>query len=56
MREKPKFGYFVRCARSAMIQNHSKKGRLFCLVGMARLRPAEFVIFHISKFTADPSA
>ena len=36
-----------------MTQDDIDNGRLVCLVGIAPLRPAEFVIFRISKKTAD---
>ena len=49
----PKEAYFVRCDRSTMTQNDLDNGRLVCLVGVAPLRPAEFVIFRIGQKTAD---
>lgn len=49
----PKAAYFVRCDRSTMTQNDIDNGRLVCLVGVAPLRPAEFVIFRIGQKTAD---
>ncbi|MCB0124625.1 MAG: phage tail sheath family protein, partial [Caldilineaceae bacterium] len=51
--EKPELAYFVRCDRSTMTQNDLDNGRLICLIGVAPLRPAEFVIFRIGQFTAD---
>jgi len=45
--------YFVRCDRSTMTQNDLDNGRLVCLVGVAPLKPAEFVIFRIGQKTAD---
>jgi phage tail sheath protein FI len=45
--------FFVRCDRSTMTQNDLDNGRLVCLVGVAPLRPAEFVIFRIGQWTAD---
>ena len=45
--------FFVRCDRSTMIQNDLDNGRLICLVGVAIVRPAEFVIFRVGQFTAD---
>jgi len=35
-----------------MTQNDLDNGRLICLVGVAPLRPAEFVIFRIGQWTA----
>ncbi|MEW6218526.1 MAG: phage tail sheath subtilisin-like domain-containing protein [Thermodesulfobacteriota bacterium] len=49
----PKAAYFVRCDRSTMTQNDIDNGRLVCLVGVAALKPAEFVIFRIGQKTAD---
>jgi hypothetical protein len=51
--EKPEDAFFVRCDRSTMTQNDLDNGRLICLIGVAPLRPAEFVIFRIGQFTAD---
>jgi phage tail sheath protein FI len=45
--------FFVRCDRSTMTQNDLDNGRLICLVGVALLKPAEFVIFRIGQKTAD---
>jgi Bacteriophage tail sheath protein len=45
--------YFVRCDRSTMTQNDLDNGRLICLIGVALLKPAEFVIFRIGQKTAD---
>jgi phage tail sheath protein FI len=48
--------YFVRCDRSTMTQNDLDNGRLVCLIGVAIIRPAEFVIFRIGQKTADARA
>lgn len=48
-----KTAYFVRCDRSTMTQNDLDNGRLVCEIGVAPLRPAEFVIFRIGQKTAD---
>jgi hypothetical protein len=53
MGTKPEEAYFVRCDRSTMTQNDIDNGRLICLVGVAPLKPAEFVIFRIGQWTAD---
>lgn len=45
--------FFVRCDRSTMTQNDIDNGRLICLIGVAPLYPAEFVIFRIGQYTAD---
>ena len=51
--DKPEKAYFVKCDRSTMNQNDLDNGRLVCLIGVAALRPAEFVIFRIGQWTAD---
>lgn len=51
--DSPKEAYFVRCDRSTMTQNDLDNGRLICLIGVAALKPAEFVIFRIGQKTAD---
>lgn len=50
---KPEEAYFVRCDRTTMTQNDLDNGRLICLVGVAVVKPAEFVIFRIGQWTAD---
>ncbi|MBK9432941.1 MAG: phage tail sheath subtilisin-like domain-containing protein [Sphingomonadales bacterium] len=54
--EKPEKAYFVKCDRSTMTQNDLDNGRLICQIGVAPLRPAEFVIFRIGQWTADRKA
>lgn len=54
--DKPDRSYFVKCDRSTMTQNDLDNGRLVCQVGVAALRPAEFVIFRIGQWTADRKA
>ena len=51
--DKPEKAFFVRCDRSTMTQNDLDNGRLVCLIGVAPLYPAEFVIFRIGQWTAD---
>jgi phage tail sheath protein FI len=46
----PEEAYFVRCDRSTMTQNDLDNGRLICLIGVAPVRPAEFVIFRIGQW------
>jgi phage tail sheath protein FI len=53
MGNKPDEAYFVKCDRSTMTQNDIDNGRLIVLIGVAALRPAEFVIFRIGQWTAD---
>lgn len=49
----PQQAYFVRCDRSTITQNDLDNGRLICLIGVAAIKPAEFVIFRIGQKTAD---
>ena len=49
----PEEAFFVRCDRSTMTQNDLDNGRMICLIGVAVLKPAEFVIFRIGQKTAD---
>jgi phage tail sheath protein FI len=49
----PMEAFFVRCDRSTMTQNDLDNGRLVSLIGVAMLKPAEFVIFRIGQKTAD---
>jgi phage tail sheath protein FI len=51
--DKPEKAFFVKCDRTTMTQNDLDNGRLVCLVGVAALTPAEFVIFRIGQWTAD---
>lgn len=50
---RPEDAFFVRCDRTTMTQNDLDNGRLVCVVGVAPVRPAEFVIFRIGQWTAD---
>ena len=50
---KPEEAFFVRCDRSTMTQSNLDNGQLICLIGVAALKPAEFVIFRIGQKTAD---
>jgi phage tail sheath protein FI len=54
--ESPKEAFFVRCDRSTMTQDDLDNGRLICLIGVAAVKPAEFVIFRIGQKTADSRA
>ncbi|MBX2796890.1 MAG: phage tail sheath subtilisin-like domain-containing protein [Myxococcales bacterium] len=48
----PKEAYFVRCDLTTMTQNDLDNGRMVCLIGVAVVKPAEFVIFRIGQMTA----
>jgi phage tail sheath protein FI len=45
--------YFVKCDRTTMTQTDIDNGRLIVLVGVAPVKPAEFVIVRIGLFTAN---
>jgi len=55
MGTKPEEAFFVRCDLTTMTQNDLDNGRLVCLIGVAAVRPAEFVIFRIGQWTANTS-
>ena len=50
---RPEDAYFVRCDRTTMTQDDIDNGRLIVVMGVAPVRPAEFVIFRIGQWTAD---
>lgn len=45
--------FFVTCDESTMTQDDILNGRLICEIGIAPVRPAEFVIFRIFQYTAE---
>jgi phage tail sheath protein FI len=53
---KPEQAFFVRCDRTTMTQNDLDNGRLVAMVGVAMVKPAEFVILRIGQQTADAKA
>ncbi len=44
--------FFVKCDRTTMTQTDIDNGRLICVVGVAPVKPAEFIIIRIGLFTA----
>ena len=48
--------FFVKCDRTTMTQADIDNGRLICIVGVAPVKPAEFVIVRIGLFTAHAEA
>jgi phage tail sheath protein FI len=48
----PEEAYFVKCDRTTMTQTDIDNGRLICEVGVAPVKPAEFVIIRIGLWTA----
>lgn len=45
--------FFVNVGRDTMSQDDIDNGRLICVIGVAPVKPAEFVIFRISQKTGD---
>jgi phage tail sheath protein FI len=52
----PTQGYFVKCDRTTMTQSDIDNGRLICLVGVAPVKPAEFVIIRLGLTTRTTDA
>ena len=48
----PSEAYFVECGPTTMTQDDIDNGRLICNIGIAAVKPAEFVIFKITQHTA----
>ncbi len=44
--------FFVRCDQSTMTQNDLDNGRLTIVVGVAPVKPSEFVVISIGQWTA----
>lgn len=42
--------FFVKCDRTTMTQDDIDNGRLICIIGIAPVKPAEFVIFRIAQW------
>ncbi len=47
--DKPEQAFFVRCDRTTMTQEDIDNGRLVMLVGVAAVKPAEFVLIRIGS-------
>lgn len=49
--------FFVKCDRTTMSQDDIDNGRLICVIGIAPVKPAEFVIFKIQQLvrTSNPT-
>jgi phage tail sheath protein FI len=50
---KPDEAFFVKCDRTTMTQDDIDNGRLICVIGIAPVKPAEFVIFRIQQKTLE---
>jgi hypothetical protein len=53
MGTQPEEAFFVRCDRTTMSQQEIDNGQLVCYIGLAPVKPAEFVILRYSQKTAD---
>jgi phage tail sheath protein FI len=53
---KPEDAFFVRCDETTMTVDDIQNGRLICDIGVAIVRPAEFVIFRIEQITGYAAA
>jgi phage tail sheath protein FI len=51
MGKTPEEAFFVKCDRTTMTQDDIDNGRLICVIGVAPVKPAEFVIFRIAQWT-----
>ncbi|MDE7323236.1 MAG: phage tail sheath subtilisin-like domain-containing protein [Lachnospiraceae bacterium] len=49
----PEESYFVEIGSSTMTQDDIRNGRLICNIGISPSRPAEFVIFRVTQYTAE---
>lgn len=49
----PAEAFFVKVDRTTMSQDDIDNGRLICVIGVAPVKPAEFVIFRITQKTGD---
>jgi phage tail sheath protein FI len=49
----PEQAFFVKCDRTTMTRDDIDNGRLICVIGVAPVKPAEFVIIRIGLWTAD---
>jgi hypothetical protein len=52
----PEEAFFVRCDKTTMTQDDIDNGRLIVMIGVAAVKPAEFVIFKIAQWTGSAEA
>lgn len=52
----PEESFFVKCDRTTMSQDDIDNGRLICIIGVAPVKPAEFVIFRIAQWQGGSAA
>jgi phage tail sheath protein FI len=51
--QRPGEAFYARCDRNTMTQDDLDNGRLVCEIGVAVIRPAEFIMFRIGQWTAE---
>ena len=56
MGETPEKAFLVKCDRTTMTQDEVNNGRINVVVGVAVVKPAEFVLFQISQFAGCSAA
>ncbi|MGZ4031385.1 MAG: phage tail sheath family protein [Tumebacillaceae bacterium] len=49
----PQEAYYIHIGRNTMTQDDIDNGRLICVIGVAPVKPAEFVIFRLTQKTAE---
>ena len=49
----PEEAFYVNVGRDTMSQDDINNGRLICVIGVAPVKPAEFVIFRLTQKTSD---
>lgn len=52
----PEEAFFIKCDRTTMTQSDIDNGKLICLIGVAPVKPAEFVIFRIAQWQGGSAA
>lgn len=48
--------FFVRCDKTTMSQDDIDNGKLICVIGIAPVKPAEFVIFRVQQKTMEQTS
>ena len=56
MGKTPEEAFFVTCDRTTMTQDDIDNGRLIVMIGVAPVKPAEFVIFRVSQSQSGSAA
>jgi phage tail sheath protein FI len=51
MGQTPEEAFFVKCDRTTMTQDDIDNGRLIMIIGVAPVKPAEFVIIRIGQWS-----